>query len=308
MKRNKILALALVTVLIMFPVSCAFVSQEQEKGNIALIRLSGSIAEVPQFSFLASAITPKQVRDYLEKAEKDEAIGGVILRINSPGGTVAASQEIAGMVKRFEKPVVTSMADTVASGGYYISTYADWIVAQPGTSTGSIGVIAQFMDVSDLYDKLGLDPQTIKSGKHKDMFTGARPLTDEEKQIMQDFCDDAYEDFVKAVADGRGLEIERVRKLATGQIYIGEQAKKLGLVDELGGIETAKSKVAELADISKPELVEYKPPAPWWQKFIPGFLVETDSKNPGLSEEQQLYLRLIRVIEGWNGVPRYQVP
>lgn len=306
--RRKFLALTLVVMLLsLFPVSCS--SAPQDEGNIALIRLNGGIAETSsQFGFSTSGITPKKVRDYLEKAKEDGAIKGVVLRVNSPGGTAAASQEIAGMIRRLEKPVVVSMADTAASGGYYISTYADWIVAQPGTATGSIGVIAQFMDVSGLCDKLGLNPQIIKSGKHKDMSHGVRPLTDEEKRIMQDFCDDAYEDFVKAVADGRGLDIERVRELATGQIYTGERAKELGLVDELGGVETAKTKVAELADITSPKLVEYKPPAPWWQEFIPGFLAKTDSDNLKLSEEQQLYLRLIKALEGWNGVPRYQVP
>ncbi len=278
----------------------------KEKGNIALIRLNGSIAEAPQLGFFFSAITPEQVKGYLERAERDGAIKAVVLRLNSPGGTVAASQEIAEMIKKFKKPIVISMGDTVASGGYYISAYADWIVAQPGTMTGSIGVITQLMNVSGLLDKLGLKPEIIKSGRHKDMFFGLRPLTEEERQILQDLCDDAYEDFINAVAEGRKLGVERVRELATGQVYTGEQAKKLGLVDELGGLKVALDKAAELAKVAKPKVVEYKPPAPWWERFLPGIFSKLGDKGIKISTEQLLYLQILQILEGWNAVPRYQ--
>lgn len=292
MKKAKLLISVVLVLSLLISASCIPIGGAKE-GNVALIRLNGSIAE--SATFFGSAITPKQVKGYLDKAEKDGAIKAVILRINSPGGSAAASQEIAGMIKDFEKPVVVSMGDIAVSGGYYISVYSDWIVAQPATTTGSIGVITMLMDVSGLMEKLGIKPETIKSGKYKDMFTGMRPLTEKEEEILQKLCDDAYEDFINAVAEGRGIKTKEVRNLATGQVYTGEQAKGLGLVDELGGLEEAKEKAAELAGIKKPKVEEYKPPKPWWMKFLPGFL-ESKPKSP----VSPSILLLLKALRGWQ--------
>jgi len=152
------------------------------------------------------------------------------------------------------------MGSMAASGGYYISAKADKIVALPGTSTGSIGVIAQIPNVKGLFDKLGIEMQTFKGGKYKDMYSGFRELTPEEKEIMQKLVDDYYEQFVEVVAEGRGLSREQVRSLATGQLYTGAQAKELGLVDELGGLDTAIDLAAELAGVTTPRIEYYTPP------------------------------------------------
>ena len=162
MNKRKGLILFLIAIVLFSSVasSCLLLG---EGNKIALIRLSGTIAEGSQGGFLTSGgITPSRVRSYLQQASGDSSIKAVVLRIDSPGGTAAASQEIATMVREFEKPVVISMGDIAASGGYYISAYADKIVAEPSTTTGSIGVIIQIIYIEGLLEKLGLEMEIIK--------------------------------------------------------------------------------------------------------------------------------------------------
>jgi len=180
------------------------------------------------------------------------------------------------------------MGDIAASGGYYISAYADKIVANPSTLTGSIGVISQFIYIEGLLEKLGLELETIKTGKHKDM--GIWPLTGEQRRIMQDITDDLYEQFVAAVAEGRNLPAAEVRRLATGQLYTGSQALSLGLVDELGGLDTAIELAANLAGIIIPEIEEYTPPASFFEKLLGG--LSAPSLLP-LSGDELLFLRML---------------
>jgi len=233
----------------------------QEK--VAVISLSGPIQyEAGGMFFGGKVITPAIVRQQLERAQKDVSVKAVVLQIESPGGSVAACQEILNILDGLEKPLVVSLGDIVASGGYYISAKADRIVALPGTLTGSIGVIAQVPNVAGLYDKLGIRMQVFKAGKHKDMYAGLRELTPEEKELMQQITDQLYEQFINVVAEGRRMDKERVRQLATGQLYTGEQAKALGLVDRLGGLDMAIKVAAELAGVKEPEVVYYKPRVP----------------------------------------------
>jgi protease-4 len=189
------------------------------------------------------------------------------------------------------------MGDIAASGGYYISTYADKIVANPSTLTGSIGVITDFIYIEGLLEKLGLELEIVKTGRHKDM--GIWPLTDEQRKIMQDITDDLYEQFVAAVAQGRGLPVEQVRELATGQLYTGNQALSLGLVDELGGLDKAVEVAASLAGISFPEIEEYSQPTSFFEKLLGG--LSPPSLLPFSSDE----LLFLRMLEGWQGLPRY---
>jgi len=270
-------------------------------GKIAVIPLSGAIVGASQQGLLTSGgITPDLVRDYLRKAEGDALVKAVVLRIESPGGSAAASQEIANEILRFKeetgKPVVVSMGDMAASGGYYISAYADKIVANPATLTGSIGVISQLIYIEGLLEKLGLEMEIIKAGEHKDM--GVRPLTDEERQIMQDITDELYEQFVETVADGRNLSPATVRNLATGQLYTGGQALKLGLVDELGGLDKAIEVAAELAGVTSATVEEYGPPGSWWGAM----LQQLQLPFLPLGEDELTFLRML---EGWQAVPRY---
>lgn len=272
------------------------------KGKVAVIPLSGTIAGASQQGLLTTGgISPDLVRGYLKKAESDGGVKAVVLRIDSPGGSAAASQEIASEIRRFKddtgKPVVVSMGDVAASGGYYISVYADKIVANPGTLTGSIGVISQFIYIEGLLEKLGLEMEIIKTGEHKDM--GIRPLTDEERQIMQDITDDLYEQFVVAVAEGRSLPVANVEMLATGQLYTGDQALTLGLVDELGGVNRAIELAASLAGITAPEVEEYGPSPSLLGRLLGG--LSRPSSLP-FSVDELLFLRML---EGWQGMPRY---
>jgi len=290
------------TIVIAFILAVSFSGCAAGKGKVAVIRLSGTIAGSSQQGLLTTGgISPQLVRDYLRKAESDGGVKAVVLRIDSPGGSAAASQEIALVVRRFKentgKPVVISMGDVAASGGYYISAYADKIVANPSTLTGSIGVISQFLYIEGLLEKLGLELETIKTGKHKDM--GIRSLTEEQRQIMQDITDDLYEQFVAAVAEGRSLPVAKVRELATGQLYTGGQALGLGLVDELGGLDTAIELAASLSGISIPEIEEYRPPTSFFEKLLGG--LSPPALLP-LSGDELLFLRML---EGWQGLPRY---
>jgi protease-4 len=233
------------------------------QNKVAVISLNGPIQyESSSFIFGGGAITPDAVRTELERAKSDDSVKAIVLQINSPGGSVAASQEIVNLLEQVEKPIVVSMSDLAASGGYYISAGTDKIVALPGTLTGSIGVISEVPNLKGLFDKLGIDMQVFISGKHKDMYGGFRDLTPEEKVIMQDMTDQLYNQFVQVVARGRNLSEGKVRELANGQLYTGVQAKELGLVDELGGLQTAIDAAASLAGISKPEVEYYRPQTP----------------------------------------------
>lgn len=272
------------------------------KGKIAVIPLSGTIAGVNQQGLLTTGgISPKLVRDYLKKAEGDGGVKAVVLRVDSPGGSAAASQEIASEIRRFKedtgKPVVVSMGDIAASGGYYISVYADRIVANPGTLTGSIGVISHFIYIEGLLEKLGLEMETIKAGEHKDM--GIRPLTDRERQIIQDITYELYEQFVVAVAHGRSLPVADVKTLATGQPYTGAQALELRLVDELGGLDRAIELAAGLAGVTAPEVEEYGPSASFLERLLGGL------PRPSLLPFSTDELLFLRMLEGWQGMPRY---
>lgn len=176
----------------------------------------------------------------LKKYEKDSNVVGVILRINSPGGAVAPSQEIYRFIKRMSKPVYASMSTVAASGGYYVASACDRIYAMPGTITGSIGVIMKFTDLSKIYDKIGVRTETIKSGKFKDIGSTTRSMTEEEKSILKQSVDDVYNQFIEDILSKRTfLNKEELLKYADGRIITGREAKNLKLVDKLGSYEDA---------------------------------------------------------------------
>lgn len=211
------------------------------KDRIKVINLSGMIMDSDEKSVFSIAETTSSTIKKLRKAGKDPKIKAVLIRINSPGGTVATSQELNQAVTKLKekKPVFTSMGDICASGGYYVACATDKIYANPGTLTGSIGVILSGMNFKGLADKLGVQPQVVKSGLFKDIASPYRPMTDEERKILQGLIDDSYDQFVNAVATGRKMKVDDVKKIADGRIYSGRQAKKNGLVDELGSYQDA---------------------------------------------------------------------
>ncbi|HLG22687.1 MAG TPA: signal peptide peptidase SppA [Candidatus Manganitrophaceae bacterium] len=231
-----------------------WVAHFSEKGvgigeKIALIRIEGVILD------------SNDVVEELRRYRKDDSVKAILLRIDSPGGGVVPSQEIYDEVKQIrqegKKKVVTSMGTVAASGGYYIASASDKIIANPGTLTGSIGVIMEFANVEGLLQKIGVESVVIKSGKNKDLGSPFRKMKEEERVLLQGVIDDVHGQFIEAVAESRSLEVESVRALADGRIFTGRQAKKIGLVDELGSFQDAVQKTAELAGIQgEPRMVE----------------------------------------------------
>lgn len=218
--------------------------------RIEVISLEGVIADDERESVLSLSRGASSTVRKLEKAGRNKKVKGVLLRINSPGGTVGSSQELNAAVKKLkkQKPVVASMGDIAASGGYYVACATDKIYANPGTLTGSIGVIMSMINIKDLADKVGVQPKIVKSGPFKDITSMYRPMTDEERKILQDLIDDSYDQFVTAVSEGRNLKKEEVRKLADGRVYTGRQALALKLVDKLGSQTDA---ITELQNLCK---------------------------------------------------------
>jgi protease-4 len=262
--------------------------------KIAVIPLSGPITTAGSLLSPSSTITPGLVRDYLAKAERDRAVKAIVFHIESPGGAIAPCQEILWEIERVKetKPIVVSMGGTAASGGYYISTQADKIVALPTTMTGSIGVISQVTNIEGLLEKLGIEIEIFKGGKYKDMYSGLREMTPEEEEIMQGMIDEYYEQFVDVVAEGRGLSREEVRNLATGQAYTGTAAKELGPVDELGGLDTAIDLAAGLAGIEVPIVEYYQPPRLTLRSLI-GFANAIQTRILGLSAQDMILLEIL---------------
>lgn len=219
--------------------------------KIALVRIEGIIVD------------SKEVVDALRKYHDDDDIKAILLRIDSPGGGVAPSQEIYAEVKKIrdsgKKKVVTSMGTVAASGGYYIASASDKIIANPGTLTGSLGVIMELANVEGLMQKIGVESVVIKSGKNKDVGSPFRKMGEEERALLQTVLDDIHAQFIDAVAAGRALRVETVRSFADGRVFTGRQAKEIGLVDELGSLGDALRKAAELAGIEgEPQMVEAK--------------------------------------------------
>ncbi len=230
---------------------------------VAVVNISGIIFEDDTghsgFDLSSATVASKRVIRILNAIENDSQVKAVVLRINSPGGAVVASDEIYRSVRQLaeKKPVIASLGDTAASGGYYIAAGADRIVANPSTMTGSIGVIAQLPQFSGLYDKLGIEMRIIKSGEFKDLGSEARDMTDAERAIFQSVVEDSYAEFVEAVSESRDMSIDEVEKLADGRIYSGKQAYENGLVDELGSFDGALLLAQEEANISNPTVQEY---------------------------------------------------
>ncbi|MCX7623161.1 MAG: signal peptide peptidase SppA [Thermomicrobium sp.] len=245
-----------------------------EEPHVAEVRVRGTIVLRGQAGVLTGEVaSAENIVEQLDRARENPNAKAVLLRVDSPGGGVNAAREIWEAVRRVQaagKPVVAFFEDTAASGGYYVSAPADRIVAMPDTITGSIGVIAVIPDLSGLYEKLGIRYQVVKSGEFKDMLSGDRPMTPEERAIVEQLIREAYDEFVQVVAEGREMPPERVRELADGRIYTGRQALQVGLVDELGGYRDAVARAGELAGLgARPTVRVYSTPPSFWE-FLSG--------------------------------------
>lgn len=237
------------------------------KGRIAVVRIEGVISSGMGAPLFGSGIAGSEgIARRLEGLAEDPTVEAVILRLDSPGGTVAAGQEIAAAVDFLRdagKVVVASMGDTAASAAYWIAARCNAVVAAPTTTTGSIGVIIQTANLEGLYEKLGVDMETVKSGPLKDMGSADRPMSPTERGIFQEMVDDMFDQFVEAVADGRDMSRDDVLAVADGRVLTGRQAYSLGLVDRLGFFRDAVDEASNLAGLEKPKVFEADPPHPF---------------------------------------------
>ena len=242
-------ALLLVVFLVTVWVLMAVVEDGALPGGprVAVVEIEGIIVDGDQV-----------VRDLREHVD-NPAVKAVVVRVNSPGGVVAPTQEIVSAIQRVRKagkPVVASFGAVAASGGYYVGTAADRIYASPGTLTGSIGVVMQMANVEGLLKKVGVDYVVVKAGAYKDVGNFARPMTPDERRILQALLDDVHGQFIAAVAQGRGLDTDTVRSIADGRIYSGQQALALKLIDTLGGFEDAIEAAGQMAGVpGKPKVI-----------------------------------------------------
>jgi protease-4 len=217
-------------------------------------------------------ITSDNIVDEINSYADDSSVKAILIRIDSPGGGVVASQEIFNAVlnarNRGKKKVVISMGSVAASGGYYIAAAGDRIVANPGTLTGSIGVKMEFANLEKLLEKIGVRGMVIKAGEYKDMGSPFREMTDHEKMLLQWVIDDVHSQFIEAVAKGRNLPEADVKAIADGRIFTGRQALQLKLVDQLGDLEDSILVAAELAGIKgKPKVVKKEKKVPFLEYF-----------------------------------------
>lgn len=249
------------------PISKIFHRKSSRENSIAVISISGPIFMGQRSRVLSGTGSPRQIIKKLKLYGSRDDVKAIILRINSPGGSVASVQEIYEEIirtKKKNKVIVASFGDVSASGGYYIAAAADKIVANPGTITGSIGVIMQSGNFQELFKKIGVKFEIIKSGKFKDSGSPHRALTPEERRIFQQLIDDAYDQFIVAIMEGRGMSRQAILKLATGRVFTGRQALKVGLIDALGGLQRSIEIAAELAGITgEPHIIDEVDP--WLQ-------------------------------------------
>lgn len=251
MSRKRLIKLlvAFAVLLILVFIVRALVSNGPVGEKVAVIDINGAISK------------SDKIIELIHQYRDNGSVKAIVVRIDSPGGSVAPVQEIYSELTKLEKPVVASLGGTAASGGYYIACAADQIFANPGTLTGSIGVIMQFMKMKGLYEKVGLDQQTVKSGQFKDTGSPIRNLTPEEKELLQETIDDVHHQFVDAIFDERKDRLTRdeVQALADGRIFSGNQALDHKLVDKLGNLHDAIAHAAELGGIvGKPKITRVK--------------------------------------------------
>jgi protease-4 len=247
------------------PIEEVTIEEGRSRDKVLILEVDGIITAASKSGLLTQHESPvASLRERLKKAKTDKKIKAIVLRVNSPGGGVTASDIMYEELRRFRQkstiPIVACFMDVAASGGYYISMSADRIVCHPTCLTGSIGVIAQLATIDKMLEKLGIEPVTIKSGEHKDMGTPFRVPTDEEKDIMQKLVVSMYNRFVEVVAAGRKMPRERVIKFADGRVYDAAEAKELGLVDQVGYLEDAIALAEQLGGTEHARVVMYQRP------------------------------------------------
>lgn len=262
------------------------------ENKIAIIKIHGLIVTNPTTQ--VDSIAASDIKKMIDKAEADSAVKAVIVDIDSPGGTMVGSSLIYKYFRDFSKPIISLYSgDVAASGGVYASMGTDTIVANPETLTGSIGVVMETYDLSGLLNKYGIKFNTIKSAKLKDIGSYSRPMTDEERSLLQGIIDESYDQFVKIIASSRKLTEDQVHQFADGRIFSSRKAEELGLVDKLGYQDDAEAMVKKMAGITEAQIIEYQPPFSFsnflqllttkFGKLDPLSLISQNKKNSSLA-------------------------
>jgi protease-4 len=228
----------------------------EELGNIAVIPIEGVIVSGDGFG--RGSVNSADLVDFLKDAEEDNSIEAVILEINSPGGSAVGSDEVSTQIKKMEKPVVALIREVGASGGYWIASATDHIVANRMSITGSIGVISSYLEFSGLMEKYGVGYERLVAGEYKDMGTPLRELKEDEKEILQAKLDRIHTFFIEEIAENREMDEADVREVATGEFYLGVEMKEMGLVDELGDLDTVEAYLEDTYQIEQFDYVYYK--------------------------------------------------
>lgn len=251
----------------MFAAEDAVMEDVLEEGDalnkIVVLTVNGTIQDTGTSNSIleTTGYNHRKFIEQLDYAKDDGTVKAIILRVNSPGGGVVESAEIHDKIveiqKEANKPVYVSMGSMAASGGYYISAPADKIYASPETLTGSLGVIMQGVNYAGLAEKYGVEFVTIKSGPYKDIMSGSREMTDEEREILQSMIDNSYEGFVKVISEGRNMSVDQVKKIADGRIYDGRQALELNLIDGFGNLDDVIEVVKEDEKLSNAQVIQY---------------------------------------------------
>lgn len=277
-----------ISAILLLAVLCFVVSLLKGKNNsdptsvslpdrVAVINIAGTITSGPAAQENVwqqqTGVTSGSIMTQLREAGEDKTVKAVLLNIDSGGGSATAAEEVSREILRFKesynKPIVTSMGDMAASAAYWIAACgSDKIYANSTSLTGSIGVYMPYMNTEELFKKIGISTQKIKSGPYKDILANDRPMTDAEKQLLQDIVNEIHDEFIKVVANGRKMDPYKVRQLADGRIYTGQQAQKLGLVDELGNYYDALKAAGELGKIKPqknglPAVKQHSKAQPW---------------------------------------------
>ena len=297
---NKVLKMMLVSLMFLSMFGCT--RREPTNPNaapngsyIGFIEVEGTISSEVEDTLFSAAATYRHeaTLDFIDRMTNDSNNKGLLIYINSPGGTVYDSDELYLKLmeykQRTNRPIWVYMGPMACSGGYYIAMAADKIVANRNSWTGSIGVIIQVQDISGLLSKLGIEIDSIVSGKNKDMASGFREMTKEERAILQSLVDEAFEQFVEIVADGRKMPIEDVKKLADGRIYTAKQALEAKLIDEIAGYDETILKM--LAELGASGFYEMEPPA------APSTIFDQLFMSGRLSLTETQILELLKILE-----------
>jgi len=274
--KKSVLGTIVVVVLVLWVLSFLFAgfaslfvpSQFLVGGNVALIKVEGVLATEGSDSFLGDgSASSSDIVKLLQEADTNPGVVAVLLEVNSPGGSPVASYEIAQAVRKLNKTCVAYIREVGASGGYWVASAADYVVANPLSITGSIGVYSSFLDFSGLMSKYGVSYQRVVSGDFKDLGSPYRNLSDSDRDVLLSKIKVVHEFFVSQVAENRHMNKSVVAELATGLFYLGPEAKDLGLVDVVGDLDTAKNYIKDLLELESVELVEYETKRGFFDSF-----------------------------------------